>query len=197
MVMTLTILLTARYYVDGVDDPAHVLLVTAIGCNLAWGIIDGLLYVMSDLYDRAKKRHALSVLRSSDPIDAQRLVRERIATGTGAHLTEDQSARVAKVICDAAMHASDPPRGITAQNVRETLASVVLNMAALVPVIVPFVFIDEWQRALDVALALLVMSMFVVGAGWGRAAGLRPWRAGLYLVGLGSVMVAVAVVLGG
>lgn len=197
LVMTLTILLTAGYYVEDADDPAHTLLVVAVGCNLAWGLIDGLLYVMSDMYDRAKQRRGLDALRSADPARGQAFVRERLTRAAGAVLTTDEETTVASALYAAATRTPDPPSGITIGNVRTALVTVLLNMLALVPPVLVFALVDDWSTALDLASALLVTMMFLVGEGWGREVGLRPWRAGASMVLIGGTMVAIAVVLGG
>ena len=42
-------------------DAVRTMLIAALGCNLAWGLIDGILYLMACLADRA---HALMTLRA-------------------------------------------------------------------------------------------------------------------------------------
>lgn len=197
LVMTLTILLTAGYYVEGASNPKHALLVVAVGCNLAWGLIDGLLYVMSDLYVRAKQRRGLRLLRTAEPARGEEVVQAQVANGIGAVLDADEQATVASVFYGAALRTADPPSGVTLDNVRTTLATVLLNMLALVPPIVVFALVDEWRPALNVASALLVLMMFAVGEAWARAAKLAPWRAGVSMVVLGGTMVTIALLLGG
>src|SRR5881398_2533391 len=55
-------------------DEIRTMLIGALGCNLAWGIIDGVLYLMGCL---AEKGRALltfrAVRRAADPKEAQRL----------------------------------------------------------------------------------------------------------------------------
>jgi VIT1/CCC1 family predicted Fe2+/Mn2+ transporter len=70
-------------------------------------------------------------------------------------------------------------------------------MIALVPAIVPFVFMDDPRRALRVSNLLVVLTMAAVGWTWGRAAHLSPWRSSATLLAIGLTMVAVAVVFGG
>jgi hypothetical protein len=52
----------------------------ALGCNLAWGIIDAALYVMGCLDERGDNLRVLRALRqSTDPNDAKRLVADTSA----------------------------------------------------------------------------------------------------------------------
>jgi len=47
LIMVLTFTLGASVLSGGGADGAHAALVGAIGCNVAWGIIDGVLYIMA------------------------------------------------------------------------------------------------------------------------------------------------------
>ncbi len=50
------------------------MLIAALGCNLAWGIIDGVLYLMGALAERGSALQTYRALRSADPADGQQLL---------------------------------------------------------------------------------------------------------------------------
>ncbi len=52
LIMVLTFTLTAGLSVREGPEGVHELLVAAIGCNIAWGIIDGVFYVMGALFEK-------------------------------------------------------------------------------------------------------------------------------------------------
>src|SRR5205085_6831011 len=60
-------------------DDVRTMLIGALGCNLAWGIIDGVLYLMGCL---AEKGRALltfrAVRKATDPKEAQRLITDAL-----------------------------------------------------------------------------------------------------------------------
>jgi hypothetical protein len=56
LIMVLTFTLTARATL-GEEESTRSLL-AALGCNLAWGIIDGGMSIMSAMLDRARQAHA-------------------------------------------------------------------------------------------------------------------------------------------
>src|SRR5215468_3003829 len=63
LIMVLTFTLGASVLSGGGADGARAALVGAIGCNVAWGIIDGVLYVMARKFDRTRHlriRHAIA-----------------------------------------------------------------------------------------------------------------------------------------
>jgi hypothetical protein len=55
--MVLTFTLTARAAL-GEEGSARELLIAALGCNIAWGIIDGGMYIMAAMLDRAREAQA-------------------------------------------------------------------------------------------------------------------------------------------
>ena len=55
LIMVLTFTSTARVTLGAEEITARELLIAALGCNIAWGIIDGGMYIMSAMLDRATR----------------------------------------------------------------------------------------------------------------------------------------------
>src|SRR3954463_4760473 len=74
LIMALTFTGSLSVAEAGRED-IRTMLVGALGCNIAWGVIDGVLYLMGCLADKGR---ALSILqavrRTSDRDEAQRLI---------------------------------------------------------------------------------------------------------------------------
>jgi len=68
---------------------------------------------------------------------------------------------------------------------------------ATLPPTIPFLLVDEAQRALRLSNAVAVVSLFVAGYGLGKATGVRAWLLGLAMVVLGALLVALTIALGG
>src|SRR3954471_21357374 len=72
MVLTFTGSLSVA---DAGRDDVHAMLIGALGCNLAWGIIDGILYLMGCLSDQARGIRQLRALRkAATPVEARRVI---------------------------------------------------------------------------------------------------------------------------
>src|SRR5262245_17334979 len=65
LIMVLTYTLTAGLSVSEGREGVQELLVAAIGCNFAWGIIDGVFFVMGALFDRGRNLRLAQVLRKT------------------------------------------------------------------------------------------------------------------------------------
>ena len=73
LLMVLTFTLGARLLGPGEPTDGRELLVAAIGCNIAWGIIDGFLYVLGQVFERLRVRSVLESLRvAGDEFDRSR-----------------------------------------------------------------------------------------------------------------------------
>src|SRR5882757_7768244 len=78
LIMVLTFTGSLSIAEAGRDD-VRTMLVGALGCNLAWGIIDGVLYLMGCLAEKGRKLAMLQALRkATDPGKARRLIADAL-----------------------------------------------------------------------------------------------------------------------
>src|SRR4051794_23285974 len=60
-------------------DPGRTLLYTALGCNLAWGLVDAVMYIVRTITHRGQRLTvALSVRSAPDAATGRRLLREKL-----------------------------------------------------------------------------------------------------------------------
>src|SRR5688500_4134572 len=72
MVLTFTGSLSVA---DAGREDVRTMLIGALGCNIAWGVIDALLYLMGALAHKGRGLSALlAVRKTSDPLYGQRLI---------------------------------------------------------------------------------------------------------------------------
>src|SRR5215471_5045047 len=72
------------------------MLVGALGCNLAWGMIDAIMYLMGCLAERARSLRAWRAVRkSADPQKAQRLIASALSP-IGSLLGENELEGIRK-----------------------------------------------------------------------------------------------------
>ena len=69
LIMTLTFTLGAGIMIQEEGrEGARQLLIATIGCNIAWGIIDGALYLVGQLFDRGRLRVLGQAVRQASDI---------------------------------------------------------------------------------------------------------------------------------
>ncbi len=193
MVLTFTGTLSV---VDSGRDEVRDMLVAAIGCNLAWGFVDGVMYVLRNLVDRGRKATLIRALRdAAQPEQAQRLIRDEIGAVSRA-FGAAEFERIRQWI--AAQPASAVPRvAVTAADLKGAFAVFLLVFLSTFPVVLPFVFIADPGVAKRASAAVAIAMLYVCGFAWGRHAGLKAWRAGAVMVLLGIGVEAIVIALGG
>src|SRR4029450_6209446 len=78
LIMVLTFTGSLSIAEAGRED-VRTMLIGALGCNLAWGIIDGILYLMSALAEKSEALLTLHAVRQArDAEDGRRLVAEAL-----------------------------------------------------------------------------------------------------------------------
>jgi hypothetical protein len=198
LIMVLTFTLTAGLTVEDGPDAARTLLVATLGCNLAWGIIDGAMYLMAVLLERSRRARAIAAVRAAPDEATAFAAIERALEGTLTSLaTEDERRRLYGVIRDVVRRGPPERVRLGREDFYGAVASGVLVVLSTVPAAVPFLLIDEPWRALRLSNLVLVGLLFAVGYEWGRQAHTSPWRAGLAFLGAGLALVATAIALGG
>ena len=193
MVLTFTGTLSV---VDSGRDEVRDMLVAAIGCNLAWGFVDAVMYVLRNLVARGRKARLARAVRGTLPTEhAHRLIADEI--GTLARAFDAQEIERVRRWIAAQPAQADPVVGVTRRDLRGALGVFLLVFASTFPVVLPFVFIEDPGIAKRASAAVAIAMLFFCGHAWGRYAGLKPWRAGLVMVLLGVAVEAVVIALGG
>ena len=70
LIMVLTFTLGAGLTAEDGPEGVRMLLIAALGCNIAWGLIDGAMYIMGCLLDRGRRNRMLLALKSVTDEDA-------------------------------------------------------------------------------------------------------------------------------
>ena len=193
--MVLTFTGTMSVATAGRDD-VKLMLVAAIGCNIAWGFVDGVMYVLRNMVVRAREATLARAVRAAQrPEDAHHLIATQIgpmAAALGAPAME----RARQAIVDRPPPAAGGAR-MSMQDLRGALGVFLLVFLSTFPVVLPFVFIANLQLAMRVSAAIAITMMFLCGYSWGRYGGISPWGSGVVMVVLGVVVEGIVIALGG
>jgi VIT1/CCC1 family predicted Fe2+/Mn2+ transporter len=199
LIMTLTFTLGAGILVREDPSAARDLLIATVGCNVAWGIIDGAFYVAGQIFERGRLARLGARIRAAATEEAAAaLVAEELEdlVGLTFHPAEhaDLYRRVARYVRGA------QPRGVATSraDLYGAFASFWLVFLSSVPAALPFLVIpDQPWVALRVSNGILIAGLFVIGFRWARYTTLHPWLTGLAFLVLGIGLVGVTVALGG
>lgn len=196
--MVLTFTLLAGH--DVAEGPAGVskLLLAAVGCNVAWGLIDGIVYLMSQLFERERRAAMLKTLRQAPDEDAARAaIQSHLEPHLASLTTESERRLISNEVLDLVSRAPGPSPHLTRDDWLGALACFALCVGSAIPATIPFLLFDEPLFALRVSNAILLALLFALGAMWARYTGGNRFRTGMALLLLGASMVGIALAFGG
>jgi len=168
----------------------------ALGCNLAWGIIDGVLYLMGCLAAHSRKLRILRAVRkAADPQRAQKLIANTLPPLVASVMQPADLEIIHQRL-------NQLPEPATKAHLRGTdylgfLAVFLLVFLSTFPVVVPFVLMQHPLYALRVSNAIAIVMLFLTGWAFGRCTGRRPWVGGIIMVLVGAGLVGLTMALGG
>jgi VIT1/CCC1 family predicted Fe2+/Mn2+ transporter len=200
LIMVLTFTLGAGIAVrtgEGAGD-ARELLFAALGCNLAWGIIDAALHVMGNMFVRSRRaRLAYAIKAAPDEASALAAIREEMEPGLESVTQKDERDRLYRNILSLVARSEPPRTRVTRSDLAEAISVFLLVFVTALPAAAPFLVIEDPWLALRISNLLLTSLLFIVGYFWARYTNANPWLAGLGVTALGIVLVVIAIVLGG
>jgi VIT1/CCC1 family predicted Fe2+/Mn2+ transporter len=195
LIMALTFTGTLGAATAGREE-VRTLLVGAIGCNIAWGLVDAVMFVMSALTERG---HGLLTLRAvhdaRSPEEAHRIIAAAIPPVVASTLSASDFEKVRVGL----LHMRDlPPKASPTRDDYVGAAAVfLLVFLSTFPVVIPFLVFQDVRLALRASNLIALVMMFAAGYWLARHGGHHPWRAGFAVMTVGVVLVAIAIALGG
>ena len=199
LIMALTFSVGARLVASGGERDARALILAAIGCNVAWGVIDATLFVFGGLFHRSQRARFFRAVRSArSEEEALAAIQEEFALeDEPLTVVREDHVRLHRSILALSSHAA--PARVRLRRRDLVSALLVFGLVAFtgLPGVIPFLLLDDFHRALDLANIVLVCLLFLVGFWWGHYTDARPWTVGVTVLLLGLSMVLVAVALGG
>lgn len=172
------------------------LLYAAVGCNLAWGIVDAVMYVITSVTDRGwthRLVHAIGGAKDADT--GRRIVAENLPGGLGDVLPASVLEEIRSAIAGRARNTPRPR--VTRDDLVGALGVFSLVVLGTLPVTLPFAFLSDVTFALHGSQAIGLGMLFLNGSALGHYAGFGTWRSGLAVLAIGAALVSLVVALGG
>jgi VIT1/CCC1 family predicted Fe2+/Mn2+ transporter len=199
LIMTLTFTLAAGIVIQEEGrEGAREMLIGILGCNLAWGIIDGVLYVLGQVFERGRiRRVGFHLRQATSDDDARRMVAGELDEILEPMTDEPARRSLYDSIIARVRRVPAAPNPVTREDVLGALAAGWVVFACSFPAVLPFLFLDDPRLALRVSNAILIGLLFFVGWRAARHTLAKPWLAGLAFMLVGVLLVALAIPLGG
>src|SRR5690349_9652169 len=199
LIMTLTFTLGAGIIIDEEGrEGAKELLIALIGCNIAWGVIDGALYLAGQMFDRGRMRRVGQAVRSApDESTGAGLVSDELdEIFEGVMKPEERQALFTRIASN--VRAKPPGENkVSKADFMGAWVSFWLVVLASLPAAIPFLIWDDARFALRVSNGILLAFLFLTGFHWAKQTLGKPWLVGFTFLAIGFALVAMAIALGG
>ena len=195
LIMALTFTLTISL-VEAETKEVRDMLLAAISCNVAWGIVDGVMYTLTSLAARGHDRLILDFIQKTrDTDEAREFISEAMPPVVANTLSAEDFETIRKKL--AAMPEPVKRVGLSVNDIKMALAVFLLVFLSTFPVAVPFFFIKDPTIALRVSNLVAILCMFSCGWLLAKYGGYNKWVTGFLLVLLGVSLVLITIALGG
>jgi VIT1/CCC1 family predicted Fe2+/Mn2+ transporter len=195
LIMALTF--TCSFSVAGAgSSEVQAMLLGALGCNLAWGIIDAIMYLMGCLTEKARALATVHAVRKAgDAQKAQGIIARALPPLAAAALGAPELDGIRRHL----EQLPEPPTHPRLDKKDWVGAAAVFLVVVLAtcPVVLPFVFMHNARTALRVSNLVAIGMLFLLGSAFGRRTGYHPRTMGLVMVVLGGILVGLTILLGG
>ena len=178
------------------DTQIRTMFIAALGCNLAWGLVDAVMYLVRTVTDRGRSLSLLRSIRDApDAATGRRLIEGALSkVVAGLVLTAEIEAMRARIVALTSLPAR-PKLGRS--DLIAALAIFLIVVAATFPVVLPFAMFEDVATAKNVSRAVALAMLFLGGLALGRYAGYGSWKVGVLMAGLGTALVVAINALGG
>lgn len=180
---------------DGREE-LRTMMIAALGCNLAWGLVDAVMYLVRIVTERARAINLLAHLRATaDTAVAHGLIAaalpQRLGAAAGPEVLETFRRRL---LAAPEATASWP---LERDDFIAALGVFLLVVLATFPVVIPFALFDTTALALRISNLVAVIMLFASGWALARHANARGWVGGTLMAALGAALVGAIIALGG
>ena len=195
LIMVLSFTGSISIATDGREEVRE-LLWAALGCNIAWGFVDAIMYLMNVAIERG---HALKMIlkihQTNSPDEAEKTLRGEIQPTIAGLLTKEELSEVSNRLRKLPVPAKK--NLIIGTDLMAGVQIFLLVFLCTFPVALPFAFFDEVSVAMRASNSVALFLLFVGGFLLAGYAGFRRMLTALVYTIIGVLLVTLTIALGG
>jgi len=193
MVLTFTGAISAS--TDAREDVRE-LLWAALGCNVAWGLVDAIMYLMNVALERG---HAITMIKkihaSSDPAESGQILKDEMQPGIAGLMTDQELSELSNRLNKLPVPSKKDV--ITGTDLLAGVQIFMLVFLCTFPVAIPFGIFDNLEVAMRASNGVALFLLFIGGFLLAKYAGFRPGITAMLYTLIGVALVALTIALGG
>lgn len=179
---------------------AQEIILGAAGCAVAWGIIDGSIFMLNSLFQKGWRMRLIQHVKEVRPDEAVDILRKEFDDRYADVISGPTRELVYQDITHNIRSIPDVRPTITKDDVMGAVGLVVIEAICSLFAIIPLiVFGDQWYalRASNVSLLVVLTIVAYYWAGWAGWKGSGRTLITAAICGVGILMVLVAILMGG
>ena len=169
--------------------------ITALGCNLAWGLVDAVMYLVRTVTERGRQLTLVRSVKAANAEGGRRLIEDSLSQVVAGLIAQAELETIRGRM--AALPPLPTRPRLTGDDLLAALAIFLIVVGATFPVVIPFLLIQDIGVALTVSRGISLLMLFFGGLALGRFAGYGSWKVGFMMAGLGTALVIAINALGG
>jgi VIT1/CCC1 family predicted Fe2+/Mn2+ transporter len=175
------------------------LLLGALGAVLAWGMIDGIMYALTSVFERGERHRLLRDIQAAKTEqEAVDIIAEDMDYLLEPIAGEDVRKELYSSILIHLQNSAPRNIGLKREDISGVLGHVLVAIIAVIPSVIPFfVFRYDYELAIRISIFVSFIMLFVSGYRWGKYAGANPWNTGLLIMSVAVILVLIAFLLEG
>lgn len=172
------------------------LLIGAIGCNLAWGLVDATMYLIGVLGRKNRNKIIFNSIQNSSETDkARKYISDALPPMVASAMGSEGLEQIRSQLIN--LELTTPDVRLTAHDIKKAIALFFLIFISTFPVVIPFVFIHDTKLALRVSNGIAIVMMFLCGWSVAKYVGFSKWIMSVAMTLIGIFLVGVTIALGG
>jgi VIT1/CCC1 family predicted Fe2+/Mn2+ transporter len=196
LIMALGIIGAVRLGVEDLTNRS--MFIAILGCNLAWAVVDGVMYVLIAVFEHGRRsRIARKIQSGASDEEALELIHREL----GDQLERISSPEALKLfygdVLKTVRAAGPVAASVDRSDFLGGFSSAFVILLATAPILVPYLVIPEPRLAVRISEVIAVGLLFLLGARWAHVVGANPLKVGFSLTLVGGALVVITILLGG
>jgi len=195
LIMALTFTCTINIFESGRTEVKDTL-IAALGCNIAWGLVDAVMYILGVLSERGRNKTIVKFIRSTNQTESAReFISDALPPLLASVISNEQLDELRKSLLS--IPESSIKVRLTKTDFKTAIGIFFLVFISTFPVVIPFLFITEAQLALRISNLVAIVFMFICGWLLASYGNYNKIVSSISIAVIGVLLVGLTIMLGG
>ena len=165
---------------------------------MVWGTIDGIMYVLTEVFQRGERHRLLELLQTTEheetAVDA---IADEFDFILEPITSDDQRSALYHDIFAHLRKAEPQEVGLQRGDVVGAITFILVSALVVIPSLLPLLLLpNNTAMAIRISNVVSIIVIFGTGYSWGKYSDVNPWKTGLILASVCLSMVLVAIFIG-